>query len=626
MNSPARRLGTLLSWARYWLLFLVCLYSGAPVAFAYIAPAPDEAQELLEQIREKGPRVDVEVFGKLGQLKSQAGLDALIEGLALISSDFGAFDDSVPIFDAYRALRHFEGVKPLAPPVVDFLIQEWVDKEFSRALVARGALTPFLSLAEKKLRKALDKNKKQITKAVLLGALLPLLADQGDAKALDYLLEHVQVPYTALGEKLKETFSKFKPDKLGKPMKDALGRSSLDLVVKLALVEGLGPIPGGDIQKGLDVALESKHHELVVAALEATRLRGGVIKPAQLKRLAKSKHPQVRFAAYRALAGDPDSKDHGKWMEYVIRGARSKDADEQGPAFHELTQCGSPFAVEALAGFLKDKQSGRRKAALEGLLLCRSHESLLPLIECFGLESDSGLRKQYYLTLKQLTGLDWGDSSERWQRWWAEEGPAFVLPSAKSARRTQSKRDRSAWEAKERYAMFGLNVESRAAVFIIDASNSMATRMEDRVLRMDQAKRQLAAALKVFPNGARFNIIFFGSQVIPFEQDLVIMTDEVRKRAQACVNDQALLGHTALYDALQLAFTHKQADSFYLLSDGVPSGGTVDDIRAIRKQVRTWNRGRESRVKLHCVSLGSSLTILKQLAKDSKGQYLEILK
>jgi hypothetical protein len=75
---------------------------------------------------------------------------------------------------------------------------------------------------------------------------------------------------------------------------------------------------------------------------------------------------------------------------------------------------------------------------------------------------------------------------------------------------------------------------------------------------------------------------------------------------------------TAMFAALALAFTHEEADSIYLLSDGEP---TDADPETIRDHVLQWNKSR--RVRVHCVAIGASLPTLEWLAGDSGGKLVQ---
>jgi hypothetical protein len=97
------------------------------------------------------------------------------------------------------------------------------------------------------------------------------------------------------------------------------------------------------------------------------------------------------------------------------------------------------------------------------------------------------------------------------------------------------------------------------------------------------------------------------------------MGEKTRKAAQGFVSRQEPDGYTAVYDALKLAFEDKRVDTLYLLSDGNPYQGTIDDPEQIRAEVKRWNSTRH--LKIHCVSLGGDILLLKNLAQDTGGEF-----
>ena len=78
-------------------------------------------------------------------------------------------------------------------------------------------------------------------------------------------------------------------------------------------------------------------------------------------------------------------------------------------------------------------------------------------------------------------------------------------------------------------------------------------------------------------------------------------------------------GEDGRYDAMREAFSDLEADSIYVLSDGQPTNGEVRDPFLIRQHVARWNELRG--VKIHSISIGPPLDVLRWLAEDSGGQY-----
>jgi hypothetical protein len=77
-----------------------------------------------------------------------------------------------------------------------------------------------------------------------------------------------------------------------------------------------------------------------------------------------------------------------------------------------------------------------------------------------------------------------------------------------------------------------------------------------------------------------------------------------------------------MFDALELAFSDEQVDIIFLLSDGMPSGGKIDDPDLILNEVRRWNMTR--RIPIHCISIGGPTSLLEAIAKETSGNFLQV--
>ena len=78
-------------------------------------------------------------------------------------------------------------------------------------------------------------------------------------------------------------------------------------------------------------------------------------------------------------------------------------------------------------------------------------------------------------------------------------------------------------------------------------------------------------------------------------------------------------GATNVFDALDKAFALEDVDTIYLLSDGQPAGGKIDDPLLLRQEIQAWNATR--RIPIHTISLGGDVMLLRRLAEDSGGVF-----
>jgi hypothetical protein len=150
--------------------------------------------------------------------------------------------------------------------------------------------------------------------------------------------------------------------------------------------------------------------------------------------------------------------------------------------------------------------------------------------------------------------------------------------------------------------------------------------------RMLRAKNELSNVVKALGEDVKFNIVTFSSDVTPWKQTLVPASAANKKDAVEHIQALKAEGVTVTDLALESAFAHLEADTIYLVSDGVPthtgsSGGVPEDtpglIRMIHGRVEELNFLRGVRI----FTLGFQLAeeeFLKKLAADNAGTYVRI--
>jgi hypothetical protein len=285
-----------------------------------------------------------------------------------------------------------------------------------------------------------------------------------------------------------------------------------------------------------------------------------------------------------------------------------------------LAEVRTPEALQQLYLLLADPDHLVRREALQQVGNLRRKETLPALI--MRLNGETGrLKADLLTTLRLITGLDHGTAFERWNRWWKQEGATFELPSFEEAQRLERKREQDASGGRTSATFYGLKVVSDRICFILDVSGSMLTK-SGQSDRMEVAREQLLAVLQQFPDGDLFNIIFFASDAFPWEDELVPMSDKARKEALKYVERQNAGGTTAIYNALELAFQDRRIDTIFLLTDGQPAGGKVDDPDTIRADVKRWNANRH--IRIHGIAIGQASPLLRNLSSDTGGDYKEV--
>ncbi|MHC5082307.1 MAG: VWA domain-containing protein, partial [Planctomycetota bacterium] len=125
-------------------------------------------------------------------------------------------------------------------------------------------------------------------------------------------------------------------------------------------------------------------------------------------------------------------------------------------------------------------------------------------------------------------------------------------------------------------------------------------------------------------NDVRFNIVTFGSDVKQWQKFVIPAMPPNKQEACKFTDEQKPLGGTNMYDALKLAFKDRNADTFYVLSDGAPTAGEVTDTEQLLEWVRSQNSVRQ--VVIHTISAGelTSNDFLKRMAEENGGKSVEL--
>lgn len=82
-------------------------------------------------------------------------------------------------------------------------------------------------------------------------------------------------------------------------------------------------------------------------------------------------------------------------------------------------------ALEALIFALKHKDLGVRIAAAEALSDKKNPKAIPPLIN--GLkENEEVVREAFVKSLQEITGEDFGQDHDKWEKWWNKNKKAFL--------------------------------------------------------------------------------------------------------------------------------------------------------------------------------------------------------
>jgi hypothetical protein len=253
-------------------------------------------------------------------------------------------------------------------------------------------------------------------------------------------------------------------------------------------------------------------------------------------------------------------------VNFIAERALDKKLESRMVAAEVLAKLPGKVAFTALAELAKDKNDVIARVAANSLAQRGDVEAVEPLIELLArTQEEHGLTWQAALdALRKLTGSGesgpW--SADDWRDFWAarKRNEQWSKPDGKSA---------MGGPHTELPDFFGAKVVSRKVIFVMDLSSSMtvADSGGDRLARM---KKELCATIEKLSKDAQFNVLGFNSRLFPWKSRLAQATEAEKASALEFVKKMKAEAYTNTDDALKVAFSDKNVDSIFLLSDGVP--------------------------------------------------------
>jgi hypothetical protein len=575
--------------------------------------------DLLTEILNKRDACNVrDVFQKLGKRADEEAFEAITQGIEVLV-------EGTNRFNAISSLSHFtEADDKLKSRVVKYVNEGLNDPAIKDKFTLAIVLADFGAFAEKELLHQLDRGFTSLTRAKLLRGVLPVVVEEGGARNLERVLLHFAVNLTGKEEELKAALEKLYEASRARTTVKVLDRPSPLLSNTKDIVKAFGELSGKPVDSLLSKLAVASNSELRQFAVEALILREGKAATKLLQeRFKKEEDPGAQGKALTGLLARPDTA--GKASKAMKRAAKSKSDTDREMVATALGNAGIGD-IELLLPLLSDKAKRVRQVALAACLQRREKAAIASLIERLDAEEDTTLI-DVHEALRKLTGQDFGARPHRWRTWWGQEGETFELPSTRDARNETKTRDMEKMR-RDRGSQYGLNPKGEGTYFLLDVSDSMkmifelAKNKEGRMettYHIDILGEELVGVVERMKDGQMFNVIRFGSSVEKLAPALTALTEETRASASEFVQRKETLGATALSDALEAAFEDRGMDTIYVITDGAPKGGKIDDPDKLLSQVKKWNRRRKA--KIHCIDLQRIESgFLKSLAEQSGGE------
>ena len=255
-----------------------------------------------------------------------------------------------------------------------------------------------------------------------------------------------------------------------------------------------------------------------------------------------------------------------------------------------------------------------RRAVVQAIIQVHLPEAVAEQISLLP-DVDGEIRGDILRQLSAVSGQTLGPDAKNWQAWWEKNKDDIRFPANGAS--TSS----LVAAAPGTPTYYGLAVQARRLVFVIDISGSMEGP------RLATAKRELAQVIQALPEDAAFSIVVFSDHALVWQRSLKQATPAMKKAAIGFVSMLYAGGHTAAYDALEAAFQF-DAEAVYFLSDGAPNAGKIPAPGAILAAVTQANRGR--RISIYTIGIapgeagGPLDNFMRALAEQNFGVYRRV--
>ena len=605
------------------LAILVALWTTcpSPVAATPVLPPVESVDELLDRIEDQGDDVHPGTFDTLAAIGTPEAFEASCDAIAAVKKE-GKLNR------AYQALARYER-RALRDAALALCSKDAHRhrRAFNRRAATRG-LVAFGADAQGPLQEIVRGHKEDEVRAIAVWAVLDPLAEVGDLASLELLLDHANPDKRGRREDLLGAVARFEEGEAAARLLELLLDPKASRAWRQLVLEVVRERTGKRVDQTLAELAGAKDPGLALQAVELLGERRVGRAEADVRRHLRSKDEGLLRAAVVALTnlvGDRDA-----WREEVHGlAADSRPAARMGAAV-ALADLRTGPDLELLHGLVTDTNHAVRLTALREVASLRRGDGVSLLIERMAVETGT-VQEQIGTMLRLMTGEDMGIAS-RWKRWWDDVGAGFELPDYEEALAKERRREVPVEDRGTQASFYGLRIISDRVCFVLDTSGSMAAEARmpgersstngGQSTRMEVAKFKLGEALDRFPEGDRFNVVFFDDDVDRLEDELIEMTSRNLAATKKYVKKAKPGGGTAVYDALDAAFDDDEVDTIYLLTDGDPSAGRIVNAERIAEAIERRNRTRL--VTIHCISIGKPSPLLRRLAADSGGTYVEV--
>jgi hypothetical protein len=287
--------------------------------------------------------------------------------------------------------------------------------------------------------------------------------------------------------------------------------------------------------------------------------------------------------------------------------------------------------AELLANTYQEKGVEAAKKAVDAML------AWLPK------EPDGRTKKYIRASLWMLIRRDYIEDMAKWQAYWKDlrdryEGPPekeegdkreVKLGADGKADLTTALEEPPPLDdpAAKKPTFFGQEIGKKRLAFVIDRTGSMGEGSSGGC-KMDVVKRELEKTITSFDNSFRFNMYFYNTVCLQWKNELVVATPEIKQEAIAFVKALQPSGMTDICGALKRASDNADVQTFFLLSDGLPTAGIGvptspnggPNIEAMLQNIKSWNKFKK--IIINTIGMaGCDANLLQKIASENGGSF-----
>lgn len=251
-------------------------------------------------------------------------------------------------------------------------------------------------------------------------------------------------------------------------------------------------------------------------------------------------------------------------------------------------------------------------------LVRMKHPDAIEFLGSLEKEFDGQLRHETTKMLDEVTVENFRGDEQRFLEWQRDTGRA--ASETKIRLTTNSGSVQRVRLAKSHY--YGIPIHAKRMIFVIDCSGSMNAPTYHGT-RWSEAKRELMRGIEPLPSDSEFTIIAFHKRVLPWRTELMVASDENKKKAMQFIArlrpTMATNTYGALREAMQL---DDNLEAMFVLSDGCPNRGEISQPSRIVRDISWRNRFHHLNISTIGISMsGDAEAFMRRLAENNAGVF-----